>query len=380
MSRERELDRLLGLLEGEVVPERCAGIDERYRRALGCEEVDRPPVVIQALYPGRMELPAPWDEFRRYAYREGFEDPRAMLQNELLSRVVPGVLLGDDSPAALRSNHGTIQIASLLGGRWEVAEDDFPWVRSFGSVERIREIAAGKGAVDLGGGILPRSFATLEFYREKLRSFPACEEVIQVALPDLQGPLDTAEQLWGSDIYYAFGDDRELLDGILGRVVEVMLQVAGEFRRRGRERLDPVANTQHGYMIPGRLLIRDDSAIMLSAEMYGEFVGPHDGRLLREVGGGAVHFCGNGEQLIGPLLEIPDLRGVDISQPHLVDLGRIYGRCRERGVAITGIPRSREDLVSGRARAEFPTGCVFVYMTSDFADAREVMRAYGEGK
>lgn len=378
MSRERELDRLLGLINEQVEPERCLEIDARYKRTLACEEVDRPPVVIQALYPTNMELPSPWSGFRRYTYKEGFDDPMAMMQNELLSSVAPGMLLEDDSPAAVRNNHGTIQIASLLGGHWEVPENDFPWVKRFESSGSIREIAVSDAPVDLCGGILKRSFATLDFYGEKLGEYAACKEVIQVALPDLQGPMDTAEQLWGSDIYYAFTDDHDLLSRILARVVDVMVKVSAEFRRRGSERLDPVANTQHGYVIPGRLLIRNDSAIMLSPETYGEFVQPHDARLLREVGGGSIHFCGNGEQLIEPMLRIPDLRGIDMSQSHLMNLRKIYEQCLEHRVAITGIPMAREELVSGRARANFPTGCVFIYKTNDFEDAREVMRAYEE--
>ena len=360
-----------------VTPERCREIDERYQRTLACEEVDRPPLVVQALYPTNMELPAPWNGFRRYTYKQGFDDPVAMLQNELLSSVVPGLLLNDDSPSAVRNNHGTIQMASLLGGNWEVPENDFPWVKRFESPDRIREIAASDSPVDLSGGILKRSFDTVDFYVEKLREYPACKKGIQIALPDLQGPLDTAEQLWGSDIYYAFSDDADLLNRVLARIVDVMLVVSAEFRKRASDRLDPIANTQHGYVIAGRLLIRNDSAIMLSPADYGEFVRPHDARLLREVGGGSIHFCGNGEQLIEPMLTILDLRGIDMSQPELMDLPAIYAKCRERHVAISGITVSREALVSGRARSDFPTGCLFIYMTSDFKDAQEVVRAYG---
>lgn len=378
-SKESELDELLELIGAHVDIRHCREVDERYTLALAGEEVDRPPLVVKAHYPAKLALPHPWERFRQYTYSEAFDDPVAMMQNELLASVVPGLLLKDDSPSAIRNNHGTIQMASLLGGKWEVPEDDFPWVRRFESVERIREIAASSSPVDLGGGILRRSLDTVDFYLEKLGGRPVCKEGIQVAMPDLQGPLDTAEQIWGSDIYYAFLDDPNLLNRVLARIVDVMLVVEKEFRKRSRDRLDPAANTQHGYMIPGRLLIRNDSAIMLSAEMYAGFVRPHDARLLREVGGGSIHFCGNGEQLIDTMLSIPDLRGVDMSQPELMDLPAIYAKCRERGVAVTGITVSREDLLSGKARRDFPTGCVFVYEASGVEDAREVLRAYGNG-
>ena len=66
-------------------------------------------------------------------------------------------------------------------------------------------------------GIMPVSIATLEFYDVKPREFPSCGKAIQISMPDLQGPIDSAEMLWGSDIYYAFYDNPELL-GRLTRI------------------------------------------------------------------------------------------------------------------------------------------------------------------
>ncbi len=380
MSREQELDRLLGLVAEQIDRDHCRAVDARYRLALAGKPVDRTPLVVSAGYPGKLNLPRPWDQFQTYAYREAFHDPVAMLQNELLGSVAPGLLLKDDSPLMIRNNHGTIQMASLLGGRWEVPENDFPWIKRFDSQERIREIADSKAPIDLRGGILPPSFRTLEFYAEKLRKYPVCQEAIQIALPDLQGPLDTAEQLWGSDIYLAVSEESDLFNRLLARITDAMLTVAAEFRKHATDRLDPFAIAQHEYMVPGRLLVRNDSAIMLSPGTYRELVLPHDARLLHGVGGGSIHFCGNGRQLVTPMLEIPDLRGLDITQPELNNIREIYRQCREHRVAVTGLTTPREDLVSGKAAADYPTGCVLVYLTSDLDDAREVLRAYHSGK
>jgi len=239
----------------------------------------------------------------------------------------------------------------------------------------LEPLAAGRDLV-LTAGVLPQSFRTLSFYHEKLDGFANCKAAIQISMPDLQGPLDTAELLWGSEIYYAFYDGQELLERLLARVVDAMFAVSEQFRRYARDRLDPAANTQHGYVIPGRLMIRDDSAIMLSPDMYAEFVRSHDARLLRRVGEGAIHFCGNGQHLIETFLDIPDLAGVDLGQPELMDVPVIYSQCRERGVAVTNMRPSRDDLLCGKARADFPTGCVFVHLAQNLDAAAEVVRAY----
>ena len=374
-TQGQELDHLLSLIEERIDLDHCEEVDARFRRALAWQDTDRPPLIVQAAFGGKVSLPAPWDAFHHFKYRRIFDDPVAMMQNMLLERVAPGVLLRDDNPLAIRNDHGTIQVASLLGGQWRRTEDNYPWIEKFTAREDL-ERAATAQRVDPNGGVLPRSLRTLRLYLDRLADLPACRESIQVSMPDLQGPIDTAELLWGSEIFRAFYDDRALLDRLLTRVVDAMLEAAEIFRGYARDRLDPVANTQHGYVIPGRLMIRNDTAIMLSPDMYAEIVRPHDARALKAVGGGAIHFCGDGSRLVGRMLEIPDLRGVDFGQPELVDVARIYAQCREMKVALTNVRPSRDDLMTGKARRDFPTGVVLVYLAESIADAEDVVGAY----
>lgn len=375
---DANLNELLNRVSELIDLNHCRQVDERYRRALSYEDTDRPPLVVQAPFGSVLSLGAPWGEFQRFSYRETFQNPEAMLQNMLLDRVLPGLLLQDDNPLAIRNNHGTIQVASVLGSSWSLYEDNYPWVQPLERIEALEQVAHAEGPVSLDAGVVPMSLRTLMFYQENLRAHPPCSDAIQISLPDLQGPLDTAEQLWGSGIYYAFSDAEDLFRRLLDRVLEATIQLFREYRKYCHDRLDPILNTQHGYMIPGRLLVRNDSAIMLSPRLYADFVLPHDARLLAEAGKGSIHFCGNGEHLVPKFLQIPDLRGLDFGQSHLLNLGSIYRQCRERRVALTNVCPSREDLVEGKARQEFPTGVVFLYYTTDIDDARDVVLRYGQ--
>lgn len=375
LSRESELDSLLAMVARHLDADHCRAVDERYRRALACEEVDRPPLVVQAPFGARLALPDPWADFHVYTYSEAFDNPAAMMQNMLLARVVPGLLLKDDNPLAIRNDHGTIQVSSLLGGKWRLHENNYPWLESFHDVAVMERIAAG-AHLDEANHVLERSLRTLAFYNAKLAEYPALSECVQISLPDLQGPMDTAEQLWGSDIYYAFIDQPELVARLLARVVSAMTEVCAEYRHLTHDRLDPCANTQHGYVIPGRIMIRNDSSIMLSPSMYGEHVRPYDECLLRAVGTGTVHFCGKGQHLVDEMLKIAPLRGLDLGEPHLMDTRALHARCCARHVAVTNLRPSREDLMSGQAARDYPTGAVFVYLTESLDDAAEVVRAY----
>ena len=375
--REDELDRLLELIEDNIDPDYCERVDARYRGALACDSVDRPPLVVRLPFSASMSLSEPFDRFTNYPYHVAFRDPVAMMHNELLASVVPGLLLRDDSPLLIRNNHGIIQMASLLGGHWEQHDDNPPWVKPFGTGPEIEAIADHGCELDLeAGGILERSFATLRLYHSKLKDYPKARRAIQIAMPDLQGPLDTADLLWGSDIFIAFYEQPELVSRFLSRIVDAMLAVEPKFRAFATDRLDPDATAQHAWLLPGRLLIRDDSAIMISAEMYAEHVRPHDGRLLETVGGGTLHFCGDGRHLIDVMLKTPGMKGFDLGQPWMMDVPEIYAKTMAASVPFANHQPGREDLVSGKARAEYPTGVVLVYESRDIADAMEVVKGY----
>ncbi len=373
---EVELNRLLALIAERLDLEHCQKVDERYRRALSCKEVDQVPLVIQSTLDSSMTMPAPWDGFQHYDYRTIFDSPPAMMQNMLLERVVPGVVLKDDSPLALRNDHGNLLAATALGAEWQQHQDDHPWAKPL-KVEALEELAGSLPELDISQGVLGNTRQTLQFYRHKLGEYPPCDEAIQISMPDLQGPFDTAEQLWGADIYLSFYDRPELLQQLQAQIAEATVALAEAFRPYAVDRLGPLATTQHGYQIPGQIMIRNDSAIMLSADIYAEYVREYDAQVLEAIGGGTIHFCGDGGHLVPPMLEIADMHGLDLGQSYLVsELDEIYAQCRTRQVSVVNIRSERADLISGAAQRDFPTGAVIVYLAEDLEDAREVIRCY----
>ncbi len=372
----RQLGELLQLIEGLIDLEHLRAVDARYLRALRWHETDRVPLLARCPFGQRWQLPSPWDRFTTYPYRRAYHEPAMMMQNQLLDRVVPGLLLEDDNPLAIRADHGTIQVATALGGSWDALGDDYPWVQPFDSERQVHELISGTRAIDLQTGVTALSTRTMQFYRTKLAQYPRASQAIQISLPDLQGPLDTAEQLWGSDVLLGLLENPSQVGALLDRIVEGMLELAAHFRRHACDRLDPQANSQHGYIIPGRLMIRADTAILVSPDTYREVVAPTDAELLRRIGTGAIHFCGNGQHLIEPMLEIPALRGLDFGQSRMMDLGPIYEECRRQRVAITNLQPERAELTSGEARRAYPTGVALVYPTTSIEDAREVVLSH----
>jgi hypothetical protein len=365
------LAALLRLLADTLDPAREQEIADRHRAALAYEPLERLPLVVS--YP----LPAdsPWQP---YPHHEIFDDPEKMLFNELVSAwdtsIVHRPLVGDDLPATIRANFGTVLVASAFGAHIEQVEDNPPWVRSFRSRE---ELAAGlaRGPVDLTAGWLPRVVERYRFYRDVLAQFPPLPDVIRLALPDLQGPVDTLEMLCGSALYADLIEDPAFVAHALDKVAVAQVNLARQ--------LAPLLNDgpagfahQHGFMIRGSLLLRGDSAIMVSPRMYRQQIAPHDERVLREMGGGGIHSCGNFMHNVGAMLELPSLQCLDFGQSPLNGVDAIYARARPRRIALVRVQVTAEELCRGDIRRRFPTGVTLLHAAPSFAAARDSVAAY----
>ena len=51
-----------------------------------------------------------------------------------------------------------------------------------------------------------------------------------------------------------------------------------------------------------------------------------------------MHFCGRGDHYIGAACEIEGLSGVNMSQPELNDMEKIYAATIDQGKVIIGMP------------------------------------------
>lgn len=227
-----------------------------------------------------------------------------------------------------------------------------PTTRSFNDTDRIRSTLEA-GVPDLNGGFGGRVFAFGELCAEVFKDYPKISRYVQVYHPDTQGPLDLAELLWGGEMFYEMFDDPDFVHDVLNLITETYIR----FMDRWYSIIPKVTEglTVHwGLMHKGTILLRNDSAMNLSPDFYREFSVPYDSRLLEYYGGGCMHFCGRGDHYIDLLTSIPGLTGVNLSQPHLNDMEKIYAAVIRNGKKIIGFPpavaaeyTARPDAVRG---------------------------------
>jgi hypothetical protein len=184
---------------------------------------------------------------------------------------------------------------------------------------------------------------------EMMKPYPRVRQYVHVYHPDMQGAMDVCELLWGSDLFLALLDTPDVVKELLSLITETYIRFMREWDRI-------VASPADGYTVHwgmlhrGHIMLRQDSAMNLSPGMYDEFVLPYDGRLLKELGGGGLHFCGRGDHYISSACSQDGLHAIAMSQPELNDMEVIYRNTVDKGIKLISFSSQAAEkaLQSGR--------------------------------
>lgn len=365
------LAQLLDVLASRDEPDRGA-VEQRCQRALNWESVAWPPQV--ATYP----LPD-HANFQPYPHREVFDDPEKMLYNELTRAFDTSIALraevGDDLPLTVRANFGTVLIASTFGAPVRQTDDNPPWVMHDHSDGIPLGHIAGIDPLDLSQGWIPRVVETMQVYHAVLDRYPELKRRLRIVLPDLQGPFDNLELIRGSEVLLELVTEPDAVDRALHTLATAQIALARHFGQWTTEPVDGYCH-QHGVMLKGNILLRNDTCIMLSPTMYRDQIAPHDERVLRELDGGGIHSCGNIGHLVDEYLALPSIRSLDLGQSEMNDMELIYQKAAARRVPLVRVAVSPDDLASGEASRRYPTGAMLIHRADDFATAVAASRSH----
>jgi hypothetical protein len=208
-----------------------------------------------------------------------------------------------------------------------------------------------------------------------LAGFPNLQKCIKIVLPDLQGPLDSLELLRGSEIYTDFILDPGMIDNGLKIMAEAQAGFAKRLQKYTTDGKEGYSH-QHAVAVKGNILIRNDSAIMISPEMYAGQVAHHDEYVLNALGGGGIHSCGKIDFNIPEIFKLDSIRCFDFGQSYLNDVDSVYPLAREKKIPLLRIRPQKEELLSGKIQERFPTGVSLVYEAASFEEAVFVSKKY----
>ncbi len=292
----------------------------------------------------------------------------ALQQLELCSKALAE---GSGALLAVRCNYGTGILPSLFGSERFLMDrdiDTLPACRPLeGGTQAIKRLV-DQGVPDLNAGQGEATLRMGEYFVQLLKDYPRLAQHAHLYHPDLQGPMNVCEMLWGSALYLDLYDKPDLVRDFLSLITETYIR----FMRRWEEMVGCAVHTNsegrngqasmgsgvHGtpYAVHwsmlhrGRIMVRNDASTNLSPTMYDDFARPFDQRLLDELGGGAIHFCGRGDHLIAKFSELSGLCAINTTQPALNNVETIFRSTIDKQINLLGFEReiAHQALQRGR--------------------------------
>lgn len=333
-------------LEALIDVEHVQAAEARQAAAWRFEPVDRRPTIVTVRDDWGHHQPDFPPGWLRIPYREVYRDPAKMLISEL-TRAYEGALLKDDRAYTIRANYGLVLLATMVGCPHWQDQDNMPWAESVQSVEEIRAIL-DRGLPEMNSGIAGQVWETEAYFRETLAPYPKLSQTVRIGCPDAQGPFNTAVNIAGVNVYYLVNDDPDLVHRLMHFSTNLYLAVIHHHKRLMNEPMD--VGYSFSYKIRGGGRMSDDSAVMMSGQMYQEFVKPYNTRACQTTAGALLHFCGRGNQFFEHMTDTPGVTAIQFGNPEMQDFMARYQVAQAKKVCLLwdgNLPESLDYIQTG---------------------------------
>jgi uroporphyrinogen-III decarboxylase len=174
-------------------------------------------------------------------------------------------------------------------------------------------------------GLMPTVLRYLRYMRE--------HSVVPVGITDFQGPLTTANQLMGYDkLIYLMYDEPAAAHALMDTITTGLIDWVRAQKAVIGEPNGYCISDQQVYTGPhAGVWMSDDDAVLVSTDLYREFVVPYNSRILTAFGGGFVHYCGNATHHADNFLATEGLLGLNVFALHnLESLARLQRRVMDK--------------------------------------------------
>jgi len=187
---------------------------------------------------------------------------------------------------------GTAVLASGFGTEvvFNYKADPAAAMSKIKNIEELKELKLPDPEKD---GIMPMVLRSLDHYKQN------CD--LPIGITDSQGPLTTALSIVGYENFcYWIHDHPKQMHELMELVTEGHIQWIRFQKQRAETPMDGCSYPL-GVKLPegfGGVWLSDDDSVMISAQIFKEFVAPYNSKILKAFGGGCIHYCGDSTQNI----------------------------------------------------------------------------------
>ncbi len=267
----------------------------------------------------------------------------------------------------VRANYSVGIFPSLFGAEIFYSDDSLnlmPITRHL-PTEELNKIV-DKGVPDLNSGLVANTFEFGHYFMDLIKEYPKIKKYVHHYHPDLQGPMDIVELLWGTEIFTDIILQPDKVVDLLQLVTETYIKLLKKWYKEFPPYYEDMS-VHWGLIQPGHVMIRDDSATNFSPDQVNEFILPYDQMILNEFDGGTIHYCGRGSHFIHDMCNLDKMYAIQLSQPDYNDMNVIFDNTVDKQIKLLGL---REDGVEqakkeGRPlKGQVHTGSFIFHSTS----------------
>ena len=245
------------------------------------------------------------------ATKEFFDDAAAEVRwNEELHRNREGVY--DYGLPSIKPNQGIGVVAAAFGCEYTVNDEADPWITPLIREENVEDVYKLEIPDPENNPSFKKVWERIESL-EKLSSLP-------LRMVNIPSPLVTASMIWD---YSSFIEAILIFPDEVHALLEKVTEATIIYIREQFKRIKNLYSVGHEaiYHIPRFAGVRmsDDTAALLSPNMYREFGVKYNNRISREFGGVVIHSCGDVQHVVSAMMEIEGLKGLDFTIPQVMN-------------------------------------------------------------
>ena len=212
----------------------------------------------------------------------------------------------------IKPNQGIGIVAAAFGCEYTVNDEADPWIKAILREENAGDVEKLEIPDPEKNEIFKKAWERIESLQE-LSSLP-------LRMVNVPSPLVTASMIWDYTSFIEalliFPDEVHVL---LEKVSEAtILYIREQFRR-----IKNLFSVGHESSCPvprfAGVRISDDTAALLSPDLYREFGVKYNNKISREFGGIVIHSCGDIHHVVSAMMETEGLKGLDFTIPQVTN-------------------------------------------------------------
>lgn len=212
-------------------------------------------------------------------------------------------------------------IPSIFGAK-EKLKDYHYWVEPV--VSNLKDIEQITAIKPIKSKLFKDFISRILFFRKYVK-----DSVITIHMPDMQGSIDIASLLLGTEnLFYAMIDKPDNIHVLLDKITNILCIVIDKLLEITDGEIIPIHAEPIVWVPPGKgFSFSEDLLAVISPDLYQEFAIPYNNILSKKYGGFFSHSCGSFSHNLNNLLKIDGFIGVNfqVTEQDLYKVLEIFG-------------------------------------------------------